>query len=161
MAIVPGAITSYVYPRMSYALGQGGTRDAVGRMALRGASISMAAGLPLALVGWLAAPAAISQFFPQYVASIPAVRWSLLSGMLWGLSPAAQVLGSLKAWPQLTTYVVLLLVTRWTFPWVLSNAHEPLEGVARGNVMAAVVTGLASLWLVRQATVPRVLEAAA
>jgi O-antigen/teichoic acid export membrane protein len=161
MAIVPGAVSSYIYPRMSYTLGRGGTRDEVGRLALRGAAISVAAGLPLAVAGWLVAPAAISRFFPQYLASIPAVRWSLLSGVLWGLSPAAQLLGSLKAWPQLAIYVGLLVVTRWTFPFVLSEGGDPLEGVARGNLLAATVTGVASLWLVRRAAVPRALEAAA
>jgi O-antigen/teichoic acid export membrane protein len=161
MAIIPGAVASYVYPRMSYALGRGQTEDVVRRMALRAASISVAAGLPLVVAGWFTAPAVISRFFPQYVASIPAVRWSLLSGLLWGLSPATQVLGSLKAWPRLAVYIALLLVTRWVFPFILSAVYEPLEGVARGNLWAAVVTGAASLWLVRGAAAPRTLEAAA
>jgi O-antigen/teichoic acid export membrane protein len=155
MAIVPGALSSYVYPRMSYVLGRGGTRNDVRRMALSSAALSLAAGLPLAVAGWLLAPAAIARFFPQYVASIPAVRWSLLSGLLWSLSPAAQVLGSLKAWPELAAYVALLLFSRWTFPWVLAGSYEPLEGVARGNLIAAAVTGAASLWLVHRATAPR------
>jgi len=161
MAIVPGAISSYVYPRMSYALGQGRTEDSVRRTALGAAAISVAAGLPLAVAGWLTAPAVISTFFPQYVASIPAVRWSLLSGLLWSASPATQVLGSLKAWPRLAVYIALLLATRWTFPWALSDVYEPLEGVALGNLGAAAVTGASSLWLVRGAASPRAGGAAA
>jgi O-antigen/teichoic acid export membrane protein len=161
MAIVPGAVSSWVYPRMSYALGQGHTEDAVRRMALKAAALSVAAGLPVAVAGWFAAPAVIAHFFPQYAASVPAVRWSLLSGWLAGLSPAAQVLGSLKAWRRLAVYIAFLLAARWTFPWVLSGRMEPLEGVALGNLCAAAATGVLVLVLVRGTGTPRTEEAAA
>jgi O-antigen/teichoic acid export membrane protein len=152
MAIVPGAIATYVYPRMSYALGQGQTEEALRGMALRAVATSLAVGLPIAAAGWFAAPAAITRFFPQYVASIPAVRFSLLAGLAWSLAPAAQVLGSLKAWTSLGAYIGLLLATRWTFPWLLSADGDPLKGVALGNLVAALVTGAVSLILVFQAT---------
>jgi hypothetical protein len=129
-------------------------------MALRGAAVAVAAGLPVALAGWFAAPAAIERFFPQYVASIPAVRWSLLAGLLWSVSPVAQILGSLKDWRRLSIYIACVLATRWAFPWFWSQAYEPLEGVARGNVWAAGVTGVLSLVLVHRATRRRLEEAA-
>jgi O-antigen/teichoic acid export membrane protein len=156
MGIVPGAVSSYVYPRMSYALGQGRTQGALRRMALTAGAASIAAGLPVAVAGWYAAPSVIARFFPQYMPSIPAVRWSLLSGLLWSLSPAASLLGSLKAWRSLSVYVALVLLTRWTFPWFLSQVYDPLDGVARGNVLAAALAGVASLWLVHRATTPRI-----
>jgi O-antigen/teichoic acid export membrane protein len=154
MAIVPGAIATYLYPRMSYALGQGQTHGALRAMAGRAVLTSVGAGLPVAVAGWLLAPPLITRFFPQYMASIPAVRWSLLSGLAWSLAPAAQVLGSLKAWRSLAAYIALLLVARWTFPWLLSASGDPLAGVAQGNLVAAVVTGLVSMVLVWKATVP-------
>jgi O-antigen/teichoic acid export membrane protein len=153
MAIVPGAVATYVYPRMSYALGQGQTREALRVMAGRAVMTSVAAGVPVAAAGWLVAPWVIGRFFPQYLASVPAVRWSLLSGLVWSLAPAAQVLGSLKAWGSLAVYIGLLLATRWAFPWAFSATGDPLEGVARGNFAAAVVTGAISLVLVFRATV--------
>ena len=152
MAIVPGAIATYVYPRMSYALGQGRTSSEMRRTAIGAATVSLAAGLPLALAGWLAAPPVIANFFPRYVASIPAVRWSLLAGLLWSLSPASSVLGSLKAWRSLAACVTAALVARWLFPWWLSHVWPPLEGVAVGNVVAAALTGGLSLVLVFRAT---------
>jgi O-antigen/teichoic acid export membrane protein len=152
MAIVPGAIATYVYPRMSYALGQGRTSSQMRRTAFGAAAVSLAAGLPLAVAGWLAAPPAIARFFPHYVASIPAVRWSLLAGLLWSISPASQVLGSLKAWTSLAGCVGVALVARSLFPWWLSHVWPPLEGVAVGNVVAAAVTGGLSLALVFRAT---------
>jgi hypothetical protein len=109
--------------------------------------------VPVAAAGWLVAPWVIGRFFPQYLASVPAVRWSLLSGLVWSLAPAAQVLGSLKAWGSLAVYIGLLLATRWAFPWAFSATGDPLEGVARGNFAAAVVTGAISLVLVFRATV--------
>jgi len=152
MGIVPSAVATYVYPRMSYALGQGRTRIALRRMALTAGAASVAAGVPAAIIGWYAAPPVIAQYFPQYLASVPAVRWSILSGLLWSLSPAASLLGSLKAWRSLSLYVLVVLVTRWTFPWVLSRMYEPLDGVARGNVVAAAFAGAFSIWLVWRAT---------
>jgi hypothetical protein len=121
-------------------------------MAFRAALVSLAAGLPVAVAGWLAAPPVIERFFPQYVASIPAVRWSVVSGLLWSVSPATNVLGSLKAWKSLGVYVAALVATRWVAPWTLSGLYEPLEGVARGNALAAGLVGVLSLVLVWGAT---------
>jgi O-antigen/teichoic acid export membrane protein len=152
MAIVPGAVATYVYPRMSYALGQGRPPAEMRRTALGAAGVSLAVGLPVAAAGWVAAPPFIAQFFPRYVASIPAVRWSLLAGLLWSVSPASHVLSSLKAWSSLAACVGAALVARWAFPWWLSDVWPPLEGVAMGNVVAAALTGALSLALVLRAT---------
>jgi hypothetical protein len=129
-------------------------------MAVAAAAAGVAAGLPIAVVGWFAAPAVIARFFPRYLASVPAVQWSLVAGLLWGVSPAAQVLGSVKAWSALSVYVAALLASRWAFPWLLSRGEEPLEGVARGNALAAVVMAALSLALVWRATVAGVGEEA-
>jgi O-antigen/teichoic acid export membrane protein len=160
MGIVPGAISTYVYPRLSYALGRGLPGRELRRMTLAAGGASLAAGLPVAVAGWLAAPAVIGRFFPQYLASVPAVRWSLVSGLLWGLSPLPTLLGSLKAWRSLFLYIGLVGVARWVFPWLLSGSYEPLEGVALGNVAAAAFAGALSLALVRHVTVPRLGAAA-
>ncbi|HSD28667.1 MAG TPA: hypothetical protein VLL75_15300, partial [Vicinamibacteria bacterium] len=154
LGIVPGAVSTYVYPRMSYALGHGRSEGAVGRMAFSAAAVSFAAGLPVAVAGWVLAPLVIGRFFPQYVASVTAVRWSLLAGLVWSLSPAATVLGCLKAWRSLALYVLLLLVSRFAIPWALSGGPDPLGGVALGNLLAAVVVGAASVILVRKAAAP-------
>lgn len=161
MGIVPGAVTMYVYPRMSYALGQGKTGAEVRGLALKAAGLSLAATLPVAIAGWLAAPPAIVHFFPQYVASIPAVRWSVVAGLLGSVSPAAAALGSLKAWTSLSVYVGFLLVVRWAGPWLLSGVYGPLEGVARGNAIATALAAALCLVLVVRATRARPSGAAA
>jgi hypothetical protein len=121
-------------------------------MALGGAALSVAVGLPLALAGGVAAPRLIAQFFPQYLASVPAVRWSLLAGVAWSLAPAAQLLGSLKAWRALWIYVALLVAARAAFPWLLARAYEPLAGVALGNLCAAGFAAVLTLVLVGRIT---------
>jgi O-antigen/teichoic acid export membrane protein len=151
-AVVPGAVATWVYPRMSYAIGQGQPRRAARRMAFVAAATSVAAGLPLAVAAGAVAAPLISRFLPQYEPSIPAVRWSLGAGLLWCLSPAATLLGSLKEWRSLAVYIGVVLVARWAFPWLLSAVYEPREGVARGNLLAAAVTGAVLLGLVHRAT---------
>lgn len=153
LGVVPGAVATYVYPRMSYALGRGEPPRTLGRMALAAAAVSIGAGLPLAILGWLAAPPAIERFFPQYVASVPAVRWSLVAGVLWGFTSLTTLFGSLKAWRSLALYIGVLLAARWTLPWLLSRS-EPLVGVARGNACAAAVVGGLSLLLAVRASRP-------
>ena len=144
MAIVPGAVATWVYPRTSYGLGQGRPPAAIRRSAWAAAAVSFAVSLPVAVAGWLAAPPAIVRFVPRYEASIPAVRWSLLAGLLWSVAPAAQVLGSLKAWRSLAAYVGAGLVVRWACPFWLSQGSDALGGVARGNALAgALRAGLA------------------
>ncbi|HEX6737222.1 MAG TPA: oligosaccharide flippase family protein [Vicinamibacteria bacterium] len=160
MAIVPGAVATYLYPRLSFALGQGRGAGELRRMALGGAALSVAVGLPLAIAGWMTAPGLIARFFPQYLASVPAVRWSLLAGVVWSLAPAAQLLGSLKAWRALWIYVGLLVAARATFPWLLARAYEPLAGVALGNLCAAGLAAVATLVLVwRSAAADKVVPA--
>jgi len=148
MAIVPSAVSTYVYPRMSYALGQGRRVDAVRRMAFRASLVTLLIAVPVAVIGWMAAPYAVARFFPRYVPSIEAVRWALLAGLLSSVSPAVQALGSLKAWRALTIYVAVLLAARWVFPWMLSRGSDVLGGVALGNVWAAAVSGAVALFLV-------------
>lgn len=157
MAIVPGAVASYVYPRLSYALGQGLPRAALRRMAVLAGLASIAVGLPLTLAGWFAAPALIERVFPQYAASITAVRWSLVAGLLWSLSPVSHLLSSLKAWRSLWAYIGSLVAARWTFPWMLSRDGDGggvgvMEGVARGNLCAAAFAAALALLLVHRAT---------
>lgn len=152
MAVVPGALATYVYPRMSFALGQGHKTKTLRGMAFRAGALSLALSLPVALIGWALAPAATAAFFPKYTASIGAIRWSLFAGLFWSITPAAQVLGSLKAWRSLYSYVLLLVVARWAFPWFFSRVYEPLEGVAMGNMLAALLVGAVSLLLVRRET---------
>jgi len=151
LGVVPGAVATYVYPRMSHALGQGRAPAALARTALAAAAASVAVGLPLAVFGWFAAPPAIERFFPHYAASVPAVRWSLVAGVLWSFTPIAAFLSSLKAWRSLALYIGVLLVTRWTFPWVLASFDDPLAGVARGNACAAAVVGALSVVLALRA----------
>jgi O-antigen/teichoic acid export membrane protein len=152
MAVVPGAVSTYLYPRLSFAAGQGRDRRALRRSALRAAALSVAVALPMAVAGWLAAPRLIAQLFPQYTASIPAVRWSLLAGVVWSLSPASQLLASLKAWRWLWIYAGLLVVARGAFPWILARVYEPLPGVALGNLWAAVFAAAATLFIVHRVT---------
>ena len=147
LGVVPGAVATYVYPRMSYALGQGQRpRTARAHGALAPRRSRSRRGLPVAVAGWIAAPPAIERFFPQYVASVPAVRWSLVAGVLWGFTSLTTLFGSLKAWRSLALYIGVLLAARWTLPWLLSRS-EPLVGVARGNACAAAVVGGLSLLL--------------
>lgn len=165
MAIVPGAIATYVYPRMSHALGEGKAASVVRRTALRAGALSVATALPLAVVAWFVVPTAIARFFPQYVPSIAAVRWSLLSGTVAGLSAMTPFLGSLKAWPRLATYVFVLLVARGVFPWWLSGSgrYSPLEGVAVGHLLATLVAAavsIALLWRLAPGPAPAAASAA-
>jgi O-antigen/teichoic acid export membrane protein len=152
MAIVPGAVSTWVFPRMSYAFGRGETPRKLRNMALAAGGASLAAGLPVAILGWTLAPELIARYFPQYLGSIHAVRYSLISGLLLSLSPATQVLGTLKSWPSLAATIAVTLLARWAFPWVLSGMYPPLDGVAQGNVWAAAVTSALSLALVCRVT---------
>ena len=94
MAIVPGAVATYVIPRMSYALGQGKAaagaeedgapgRGGFPRRRIAGRGRGLAAGAPV-----------IERFFPQYVASIPAVRWSLFRASLERLAGGQRCSGA-------------------------------------------------------------------
>ncbi len=160
MAALPGAVSTYIYPRMSYALGQGKNDRTLRRMALGAGAASVAVTVPLAVAGWIVAPELIARFFPQYVASIPAVRWSLLAGLAWSFSPASQLLASSKAWRTLWLSIGLGAAARWMFPWLLSSVYEPLVGVALGNAVAAVFAGAVTVVLVRRVSSSSTREAA-
>lgn len=151
--VLPNSIAQYVYPQMSYRLGVSNDPRELWPIAWKTAAGIGLASMPFLVLGYLLAPWAIETLAPQYVASVPAVRWALLSGVLMGALVSINALFSLKAWKLLILYAAVQVGATFMVPLVMLNWFgDPLEGVAAGFVIAHALTFVVGFLCIHRAT---------
>jgi O-antigen/teichoic acid export membrane protein len=94
--LLPEAMTQVVYPQMAEGHGSGERLLQLLRRAARPTMLLLACVIPLAALGWLAAPSLVVWIAPKYVDVIPAARWALLVPVVACFSPALQVFNVVK-----------------------------------------------------------------
>ena len=153
MVMVPQSVAQYIYPRMSYRLGETGDPNSLWPMAWKGSLGMLAFSVPLVLVGLIAVPPLIDIFIPEYAVATNAVRWTLVGGMFLGASIAVNALNSLKAWGLMSVYTGSRLATNFLFPFIgFSFFSSRIEGVASGYALAQMVCFFIALVCVYAAT---------
>jgi O-antigen/teichoic acid export membrane protein len=153
MIIVPQAIAYYVYPQMSFRLGETGDPRTLWPMAWKASLGFMAFGVPLLLVAVICVPPLIKAFLPEYVASIDAVLWTLLAGLFIGASISTNALNSLKAWRWVAPYTLSRLALSFFLPLAFFYAFaNHVEGVAFGYAIAQMLCFVIALGCVHRAT---------
>jgi len=151
--VLPNSIAQYVYPQMSYRLGASNNPRELWPMAWKTSLGIGVVSISFLFFGYMLAPWAIESLAPQYVPSIPAVRWALLSGVLMGALVSINALFSLKAWSLLTLYTAVQLLAIFLFPLLMLGYFiDPLEAVAAGFVAAHVLTFVVGFWCIYRAT---------
>ena len=152
LSLIPGSVSSYVYPQMSYKFGRTGDPASVWPMAKATALWSLAVGIPLAALLVLIVPPALPRFFPAYSASIPAVQWTAIAGVFVGASVAVNALASLEAYRLMFTFVAARMSLLLVLPWIGGQVTGGIAGVAAGMTIAYALDFAVVLFLVRRAT---------
>jgi O-antigen/teichoic acid export membrane protein len=148
LQVLPQSLSSYVYPRMTYKLGQNGDARALWGFGLKFVLLAMAlTGLGV-VCGWLALPHFVPAFAPKYMGGLHAAEIILVAGIWEGSLIITSALWSMKAWKLMSTYQVLSSILCGLGPvvGVIVVGHS-LEGVAWGVVVGYFCRGFLGLAL--------------
>ena len=146
---LPSSIAMYVYPQMTHRLGRTGDPKSLWPLALKTTLGLFLVLVPILGVLYVASPRAIAVFFPAYIDSVPAVRWTLIAGLFSGASISVNALNSLKAWRAMGTFTVAKMILLCLLPVAGVHVFQSIEGVALGIAGAHAVMfvlGLALVW---------------
>lgn len=139
-ALVPATCATYLLPRLNFDFGRSGATDDVVRQTWAVAVGGTLIALPLALLGWLALPAAIRGFAPQYADAIPAAKLAVGLALVSGMRIATTGFSVLQAWGPMFVSLGFLVLSSWLGPWLAlrSDPADPLAAVVAGSLVAAL-----------------------
>jgi O-antigen/teichoic acid export membrane protein len=152
MSIVPNALATYLYPKLSFRLGQGDSPEQLWRTAATATAISALVALPLVAIVWVSAPVIVTEILPAYARGVPAIRAASVTGFAAAASACTVVLGSLKHWTALYAYAAVLLGLKVALPWYGSMSADPVSGVAVGSMWASLLGSGVAIGLVYRST---------
>ena len=138
ISIVPGALSEYIYPRMSYSYGQHHDPVRLWRMAVKSSLLVVAFMIPAVAVGWFLMPPVVSKLFPKYTEAVTAAQWLLVAAIFSGATLGRMAIWSMKDWKLMTWYQVLSIVFTIAGPvlggWL--GQETPLLGVSLGILIS-------------------------
>jgi O-antigen/teichoic acid export membrane protein len=151
MRMIPKSIASYLFPQMSFKLGKAGDPRVLWPMAWKSSMYFLLMGIPVLIIGSLLIDPIIRNYFPNYIGSVEAARWSMVTGLFLGSQITLNAMFSLKAWRWLSVYVSLTLCLTSIFSLVLSMVYEPLLGVSMGFAIAQGLSFIICLMCTKRA----------
>lgn len=155
VVMMPNTIMIYLYPKLSFKLAKTGDLAALWRQALGACIVAVAAASAVALLGWFTLPSIVPRMFPEYLNSVTAMQWALISGVFLAVRPASALMPSLKAWKYHYLWICTFVACKWVASWAFIHWLPPLEGAAIAGAASAAVAAVAILWGAYQATHPR------
>lgn len=138
--VIPLSVGNYVYPRMTYRYGQSNDPRSVWDLARKATVVTLAAMVPLAVVGWFLLPPVVQILFPKYAEGTFAAQLMLLTALGTGGVVGVNALWSMKAWKWMVTYQTCLGVLMMVGPFVgVMLASSPLTGAALGIMVGRLL----------------------
>ena len=163
ISIVPGALSEYIYPRMSYSYGQYHDPLRLWRMAVKSSLLVVAFMIPAVALGWVLMPPVVSKLFPKYTEAVTAAQWLLVAAIFSGATLGRMAIWSMKDWKLMTWYQVLSILFTIAGP-VLGGwfgKQTPLIGVSMGILISQAAWLPVAGLLVYLATHKRIARTAA
>lgn len=153
IAVIPGALSEYVYPRMSYAYGEHANPLHLWKMALKSSLLAVVIMVPVATAGWFLMPPVVSTLFPKYTEAINAAQLLLVSAVFTGATVGRSAIWSMKAWKLMAWYQLLGAGFLIAGPLVGGMAFSPpLLGVSVGLLVGQALWCPIAWWLIHYAT---------
>jgi O-antigen/teichoic acid export membrane protein len=153
MGIIPGALSEYIYPRMSHSYGQHHDPLRIWRMAVKSSLLVVAFMIPAVVAGWFLMPPVVTKLFPKYAEAVTAAQWMLVGSIFSGANLGKSALLSMKDLPMMTWYQMLNSVFFVLGP-VLGSllCKNTLLGVSLGMVISQAAWLPVGNYLVYRAT---------
>lgn len=147
MRTLPGILSQYFYPQMSYSFGKYNDKKRLWTMAWKISGSLFFFGLTATIVLWPIISYAIPKYFPDYIQGIFPAQMALLSGVFTGSLVSVNALASIKANKSFFVFSLSKAVLFFLVPWVLTQFYEPLMGVAIGIVIANFLQFILGMFL--------------
>jgi O-antigen/teichoic acid export membrane protein len=148
LGALPTALSSYLYPRMSFKYGQDGNPRSLWRMGSRFVLLGVAFTGLAAVSARLVLPSFVPAFIPKYAAGLPAAQIVLIAGVLEAATLIVNALWSMKIWRLMVAYQVAAAVLFAAGPVLgVLLLGKTLEAVAWGAVMGSLGRSLMALGL--------------
>jgi len=140
MGIIPGALSEYIYPRMSHSYGQYHDPIRLWKMAVKSSLMVVVFMIPAMVAGWFLMPPVVSKLFPKYTEAVTAAQWLLIGSVFGGATLGRMAIWSMKDWKMATWYQVL--GTAFGVAGIILGGYfgkkTPLTGVAIGSLLSQV-----------------------
>jgi|GEM_PF-5376833 len=144
LALIPTAISNFIYPKLSYKYGRDNNRMdlwADFKKIVFGMFIML---LPIAIVMWIAAPYLLERFFPSYIDGVAAFRILAIAAVFLGTTAGGNVVLTIKEWKYIIAYQSIYAISLIVFPFIFSLLFtDKVTGVALGVLMAYIIISLA------------------
>jgi O-antigen/teichoic acid export membrane protein len=138
--ILPDSLANYLYPRLSYKLGEGKSPLELISISLKSNLAVFSLMMILAILACLMLPHIIEQFFPAYIDGIRAAQILLFSGVFIGGTIGNNVITSMKAWKQLIIiFIVGSLLNVLIIYGFSKYFNDILEGISIGVLISSVL----------------------
>ena len=118
-AMVPGAISSYLYPQTSYEYGVNKNINQVVQKSLKAGFYSMLLMVPVIGIVFLLLPFMFYRFAPQYSEALMAAKWALLFSLVGCMSLLYNPFAILKAWKPMYIYIGISGIISWCLPYIV------------------------------------------
>jgi O-antigen/teichoic acid export membrane protein len=161
IGIVPGALSEYIYPRMSYSYGSTNDPLQLWRMAVKSSLLVVAFMIPTVAVGWFMLPPLVSRLFPKYTMAVESAQWLLIASIFSAATLGRMAIWSMKDWKFMTWYQLLGSVIVIAGPIIGGlSFSKPLAGVTAGVVAGQIIWCPIAWYLIYLATHPGTSEGA-
>ena len=160
VSAVCGSLAQFVYPKMSYRLGQSGDTAVIWRAATRAAFGVMAITLVPAIALVILAPWLLNTFFPAYSEAASSIRWMCLASLFLGMGVAVNGLLSLKAWRWMTIFALAKLGLYAVLPGWLLRTGGSMAHLAAGVACTEAAMFTIGVIVIRKASRPRLVDSA-
>jgi len=142
LMIVPGTLSSILYPKAAIAYAQESDPSALRKFVLISLSLNLGLLAPILLISYIVLEPFTLIFLPAYVEGLPAAKIALLSGLAMALTGPGIVFGTLR---KNTLHIIVLglsIITCWILGSLMIHQFQNIVYAALAKVIALFMLGV-------------------
>lgn len=145
VAVLPDSITTYLYPKMTYAFGKTNDRKALWRKTLYSHIGLMVLGIPVVFACLVAVPWLIDNLIPKYNETKSILGVGVFIALFMSYKFGYTTLITLKEWKLIIVYIFLFALLQIASPLFFLSYLPVLKAVVAGQLVAAAGMVVVSL----------------
>jgi O-antigen/teichoic acid export membrane protein len=146
MKLLPSILGQYLYPQMSYEIGQGTDPRVLWKWVWKSTLGLILILTPVGIAGWFIIPWLIKTYFTQYLEGIFATQLAIVSGILSGAIVGFNVLNSLKSWKWLALLTATKFLMNYGLMKFFATKFNPVDGISIGLLISDFLYLFLGLW---------------